>query len=204
MRRGRWCCICPRRRMPCWNVPCSAICPTITGLTLQGAGQGIKLTKCHDVLIERCTFAQMTRGLVAEGVEGLRVESCVFSRCTIRAFLHGSVNARLAHNTVAASTATGVILLGCGGHGATRSSPRITPITWRIPSPRRHGAAIITSFAGRPSLGQCALRLQYLRMVRRVSAISATACTCYPPSQRGRRRPAYRRGKSPGVGDCPA
>ena len=94
---------------------------TFSGLTLQGAGQGIKLAKCHDVLVERCTFSQMTRGLVAEGVEGLRVEGCVFSRCTIGAFLHGSVNVRLAQNTVAASSATGIVLLGCGA-GTIRNS----------------------------------------------------------------------------------
>ena len=94
---------------------------TVSGLTFQGIGQGIKLTKCIDVRIERCTFAQLTRGLVSEGVQGLRVESCVFSRCVIGLFLHGTHETRLAHNTIAASSSTGVLLLACGP-GAIRNS----------------------------------------------------------------------------------
>jgi len=93
----------------------------VSGLTLRGAGQGITLQKCHDVTVERATFSQMTRGLVADCVDGLRVESCVFSRCTIGMFVRGTVDARLAHNTVVASTSTGVVLLSCGA-GAIRDS----------------------------------------------------------------------------------
>lgn len=94
---------------------------TLSGFTFQGAGQGIKLWKCHDVAVVRCTFSQMTRGLVAESVEGLRVESCVYTRCTISMFIKSTVNARLAHNSVVASSSTGILLLSCGA-GAIRNS----------------------------------------------------------------------------------
>ena len=94
---------------------------TVSGLTFQGAGQGIKLVKCQDAIIERCTFTQQTRGLVAVAVQGLKVESTIFSRCTIGMFIQNSLDTRLAHNTIVASSSTGVVLLACGT-GAIRNS----------------------------------------------------------------------------------
>ncbi|MCY3024026.1 MAG: right-handed parallel beta-helix repeat-containing protein [Planctomycetota bacterium] len=94
---------------------------TVSGVTVRGAGQGIKLEKCRDVIVERCSFEGATRGLIADGVEGLRVESCVFARCTLGLFLSGCVDSRIAHITVAASTSAGVMVLSCGA-GRIRNS----------------------------------------------------------------------------------
>ncbi|MBI4023544.1 MAG: right-handed parallel beta-helix repeat-containing protein [Verrucomicrobia bacterium] len=94
---------------------------SLSGLTLRGAGQGIKLTKCRDVTVERCTFDEMSGGLSAEGVENIRLESCVFTRCGIALALRDSNRVRLAHLSVARSTGIGLFILGCGP-GAIRNS----------------------------------------------------------------------------------
>jgi len=87
---------------------------TISGFTVRGNGQGIKLEKCRAVMVERCSFEGATRGLIAEGGKGLVVESCVFSRCTLGIFLSGCVRTGIAHVTIAASTSAGVMILSCG------------------------------------------------------------------------------------------
>ena len=93
----------------------------VSGLTLRGTGQGIVLSQCRDVVVERSTFDGLTRGLAATGVVGLRVESCVFARCTIGLFLRGSVAVRVGHVSVAGSSSAGLVALACG-QGAVRNS----------------------------------------------------------------------------------
>jgi len=94
---------------------------TVSGLTLRGAGQGIKLEKCLNVLVERCTFDGLSRGLAAEGVEGLVVRSCVFSRCGIGLWFRATRDSRIAHATIVGSDTAGVVVLSCGD-GQVRNS----------------------------------------------------------------------------------
>ena len=94
---------------------------TVSGLTIRGSGQGVMIEDCRDAIVERCSFLGATRGLIVEGTDGARVESCVFARCVISAFLHGAVNTRIAHVTVASSSSLGVLALSCG-QGAIRNS----------------------------------------------------------------------------------
>jgi hypothetical protein len=94
---------------------------TISGLTFRGSGQGLKLEKCQRVIVQRCTFDGPSRGLVASGVEGLRVESCVLVRTTIGMFFQNSVGVRVAHVSVAGSSSVGILALGCGS-GEVRNS----------------------------------------------------------------------------------
>ena len=69
---------------------------TVSGLTFQGSGQGLRLQKSLDVTVTRCTFSRLTQGLTAVSTQGLRVESSVFARCTLGINLSGAVNTRVA------------------------------------------------------------------------------------------------------------
>ena len=84
---------------------------TISGLTFQGGGQGLKMEKSLDVLLERTTFDGMAKGFTADGVQDLRIESSVFTRCAISAAIQNSVRVRLAHNSIATSSAIGILAL---------------------------------------------------------------------------------------------
>ena len=94
---------------------------TVSGFTVSGSGQGIKLAECHEPSAKHCSFLGTARGLIAEGVGGLRVVSCVFSRCTLGIFLSGCVYSDIEHVTIAASTSVGVMILSCGP-GTIRNS----------------------------------------------------------------------------------
>ena len=93
---------------------------TVSGLTVRGNGQGIMIEDCRDATVERCSFLGATRGLILEATNGARVESCVFARCVISAFLHGTVDTRIAHVSVASSSSAGLLMLACG-QGAIRN-----------------------------------------------------------------------------------
>jgi hypothetical protein len=93
----------------------------ISGLTLRGTGQGLKVEKCNGVIVERSTFDGLTRGLIASGTNGLRVETSVFKSCTIGAFVQRSVQTRIAHVTVAGSSSVGLLVLSSGAGEITNS-----------------------------------------------------------------------------------
>ena len=79
----------------------------ISGLTFRGPGDGLALDKCNSVVVQRCTFDGLRRGLNVKTTVGLRVESTVFNRCTIGISLRGTVKTRLAHLTMANTSSTG-------------------------------------------------------------------------------------------------
>jgi hypothetical protein len=93
----------------------------ISGLTFRGTGQGLKLERCLDATVERCTFDGLSRGLAGIGDEDLRVQSSVFAHCTIGVFVQSSVNTRVAYVTLAGSTSVGLLALSCG-KGEVRNS----------------------------------------------------------------------------------
>ncbi len=88
---------------------------TVSGLTFRGTGQGVKIEKCLAVWVERSTFEGLSRGLAAEGADLLGIESCVFNRCTIAAFLRSSARVTVKHATIAGSSAAGLVVLAGGG-----------------------------------------------------------------------------------------
>jgi hypothetical protein len=94
---------------------------TISGLTVRGTGQGIKIEKCRDVRVERCTFDGPARGLIGDGVGGMSVSSSIFCRCTLGVFLSQCVSTYLDHVTVAGCTSVGVMVLSCGAGGISAS-----------------------------------------------------------------------------------
>ncbi len=93
---------------------------TISGITFRPttdtsvAGQGIQIERSRDVVIERCTFDRLSRGLGITTTDGVRIDSCVATRCTIGFFLQQAARARLAHLSVAGCTSQAVMLLNCG------------------------------------------------------------------------------------------
>jgi len=86
----------------------------VSGLTFQGPGDGLALDKCQQVVVERCTFSGLRRGLNARFTDGLRVESSVAERCIVGVSLQSTANARLAHLTVVNNSCSGVLILTCG------------------------------------------------------------------------------------------
>lgn len=86
----------------------------LSGLTLRGPGQGIKLERCNQVLIDRSTFDGLTRGLIGSSTKGLRVEASVFTRCAIGLFVQQCVDTRIAHVSIAGSYSSGLLALSCG------------------------------------------------------------------------------------------
>jgi len=86
----------------------------ISGLTFRGPGQGLGIERSSGVVVERCTFDGLCRGLVLRRCQEARVESSVFSRCTLGVFCQSSVRTRLAHLTVAGASSAGVIILSSG------------------------------------------------------------------------------------------
>ena len=73
----------------------------ISGLTFRGPGQGLSVQRSSGVIVQRCSFEGQSRGLVLGQCQDVRVESSLFSRCTLGLFCQSSVRTRLAHLTVA-------------------------------------------------------------------------------------------------------
>jgi len=86
----------------------------VSGLTFRGPGQGLKVDKCRNVRVERCTFDGLSRGLVVSGGTNTIVWTSVFSRNIIGMLATNSSNTGVANVTVAGSTSVGVLLLSCG------------------------------------------------------------------------------------------
>lgn len=93
----------------------------VSGLTFRGQGQGIRVERCLKVRVERCTFDGLSRGLAADATERLAVLSCAFNRCGIGAFLRGTRDASVVHNTIVGSTTAGLAALSCGPGGISNS-----------------------------------------------------------------------------------
>ncbi|MGA2031049.1 MAG: right-handed parallel beta-helix repeat-containing protein [Thermoguttaceae bacterium] len=92
----------------------------ISGLTFRGPGQGLKIERSSGVVVQRCSFDGLSRALILGQCQDVRVESSVFSRCTLGVFCQSSVRTRLAHLTVAGASAAGILALSCG-EGAIRN-----------------------------------------------------------------------------------
>jgi hypothetical protein len=93
----------------------------ISGLTFRGPGQGLRVQRSSGVVVQRCSFEGLSRGLVLAQCQDVRVESSVFCRCTLGVFCQSSVRARLAHLTVTGASAVGILVLS-SGEGAIRNS----------------------------------------------------------------------------------
>ncbi|GMV83238.1 MAG: hypothetical protein AMXMBFR7_44220 [Planctomycetota bacterium] len=93
----------------------------VTGLTFRGPGPGLKLLRCRNAQVVRCTFDGLATGFCAESTAGLRVESIEIKRCNIGASLRGVSGARVAHVTAAGCSSVGVMLVNCGP-GSIRNS----------------------------------------------------------------------------------
>jgi hypothetical protein len=87
---------------------------SIGNLTFSGRGEGLRIQACRDIRLIRCTFDGCARGIAAEGVERLTMESDVLTRCAIGCFLKGAIDSRLDHVSVAGSRSAGVVRLACG------------------------------------------------------------------------------------------
>ena len=83
----------------------------LSGLTMRGPGQGIKLERCEGASASRCTFEGLGRGLVSQGSQDVTVESSVFARCTMGLFIQATARTRLDHLTVVSAPATGIVVL---------------------------------------------------------------------------------------------
>jgi hypothetical protein len=92
----------------------------ITGLTFRGPGQGLSVQHSSGVVVQQCSFEGLSRGLVLGQCQDVRVESSVFSRCTLGLFCQGSVHTRLAHLTVTGASSAGILVLS-SGEGAIRN-----------------------------------------------------------------------------------
>lgn len=91
----------------------------VSGLTFRG-GEGLRLERCRDTAVRRCSFDGCSRGLAAEGTQDLRIESSVVTRCVIGLFMKGAVDTRIAHVSAAGCTSAGLTVLACGP-GAVRN-----------------------------------------------------------------------------------
>jgi hypothetical protein len=81
----------------------------VSGLTFRGQDLGLKVEKVRGVVIERCTFDGLAKGLEAALCEDLRLESSVFLRCVTGAQVKQSTRSRLAHLTVASCSMAGLM-----------------------------------------------------------------------------------------------
>ncbi|MGA2258825.1 MAG: right-handed parallel beta-helix repeat-containing protein, partial [Thermoguttaceae bacterium] len=93
----------------------------ISGLTFRGPGQGLKVQRSSGVVVQRCSFEGLSRGLALGQCQDVRVESSVFSRCTLGVFCQSAVRTRLAHLTVSGASSAGILVLS-SGEGAIRNS----------------------------------------------------------------------------------
>ena len=93
----------------------------ISGLTFRGPGQGLSVQRSSGVIVQRCSFEGQSRGLVLGQCQDVRVESSLFSRCTLGLFCQSSVRTRLAHLTIAGASSAGILVLS-SGEGAIRNS----------------------------------------------------------------------------------
>ncbi|OPZ27883.1 MAG: hypothetical protein BWZ02_01478 [Lentisphaerae bacterium ADurb.BinA184] len=94
---------------------------TVSGLTVRGNGQGMKLEKVQGGTVARCTFDGLSRGLAITNCERIGVESCVLVRCTLGITLQGAIGTRVAHCSVAGANTAGVLVLGSGAGSIVNS-----------------------------------------------------------------------------------
>jgi hypothetical protein len=87
---------------------------TISGITLEGPGQGLVLEECVDARVERSSFHALFCAITLRATEGVRVESSLVSSCTFGLSVQNASGTRAAHLTIVHSSATGLLVLTSG------------------------------------------------------------------------------------------
>ena len=157
----------------------------ISGLTFRGPGQGLSVQRSSGVVVQRCSFEGLSRGLVLGQCQDVRVESSVFSRCTLGVFCQSSVRTRLAHLTVSGASSAGILVLS-SGEGAIRNSPldrQQHELDRRRNLRARRGPATITCWRGARGRGAACRSSPRSTNGPRPPARTATACYVTPAFQ---------------------
>jgi len=87
----------------------------ISGLTIRGAGEGIRIEETRGVRIERSTFDRLAKAVTIDGCEDVRIESCVLTRGAMGVLIRNTTRARLAHLSIASMNAAGVMISTSAG-----------------------------------------------------------------------------------------
>ena len=82
----------------------------VSGLTIRGIGEGLRVEKARGVLVERCTFDRLAKAVSITDTEDVRVESALITRGLMGIVLKNTARTRLAHLTVASSSAAGIMI----------------------------------------------------------------------------------------------